>query len=367
MRTTLILVFLFGIQHLLFAQNEFIELKAEPANFQAKGFYIQKVEDGRINRDNIGFVQKGAFNRKVTADLRNGVESAIFNYLKTSVSQDTAATPIIMRIVHLNISERTNAFSEYGRAEIAVEFYKNENGNQGKVYEAEAFIDKPAMDVTKGHEKRIREVLLMCLEKFNNSGWENAVPVQNQELPVVENVVAANTLPKQEPVVSSYGMQQAPRWNSLLTFNKTLGVNADGWALTYYGYTNSEKSKWIIPWVISIENYTVDPTYFSQWGYSQAQFSYYMPGISAFNKLNEKGNLMANFTFMIPVGSEKLTDYSGRESTHFVIGLAPTQGIYFVPESNFGITFGIGVYEKLMTSKVYKSDIGIKFEFGLKF
>lgn len=361
MRSAILMLSLIGFQATLFAQNEMIELKNEHVDLHLKNFYIEKVIDGRTNKENIGFVQKGAFNRKINADLKGGVEAAVYNYLSESVVQDTHSTPVVMRVVYLNISEHTGIASETGKAEIKVEFYKKESNELGKLYETEAFVEKPGMDVTKGHEKRIREVLVACLKSFNNSEWEKATPAFEEAKAVAESPV------EMEGTSFSNVQQEAPVWNSLLTFNKTWGVNADGWGLTYYGYTINKKSDWIIPWVISLERYTIDPEYFSQWGYQEAQFSYYMPGLSAFKKLNKNGNLYSNFTFMIPLGSEKLTDFRGEESTHFIIGLAPTQGLYFIPKSKFGITFGLGIYERLLTSKVYKSDIGIKAEMGIKF
>jgi hypothetical protein len=45
----------------------------------------------------------------------------------------------------------------------------------------------------------------------------------------------------------------------------------------------------------------------------------------------------------------------------------PSQGIYFIPKSKIGITLGLGVYEKLLNSKVYNNDIGVKLEIGIKF
>ncbi|MFW5822411.1 MAG: hypothetical protein ACOCU7_03400, partial [Tangfeifania sp.] len=61
MRTTLVLVLLFGLHSILFAQEELIELSNEPIEFEADGFFIKKITDAREEKDNIGFVQKGVF------------------------------------------------------------------------------------------------------------------------------------------------------------------------------------------------------------------------------------------------------------------------------------------------------------------
>ena len=331
-----ILIVLFIFFHILsYGQKKLIELKNEPVDIKLNGFYISSVIDGRENHDNIGFVRVGMFNKKVNADLSGGVEHSVLNYINNSLIVDTNLVPIVIKIVYLNISENTTFSSEIGRAEIKVEFYQLEDGKLGKLYETEAFLEEPGMDVTKGHEKRIRKILITCLKSFNNSDWRSNLPVYVEKEKILsekENISETSfTKLNQEKV----------RWNSLLTFNKTFGINAEGWGFSYYGYTVKEKSNWIIPWVVSIESFTINTDYFSQFNYQKAKLNYWMPGLSAFKKLND--NLFVNLTFLIPIGSETLTDFNGHKTDNFLIGIAPTQGLYFIPKSNFGITFGIGI------------------------
>jgi hypothetical protein len=47
--------------------------------------------------------------------------------------------------------------------------------------------------------------------------------------------------------------------------------------------------------------------------------------------------------------------------------MAPSQGIHFISKANAGITFGIGIYERVLSAETYSRDIGIKADFGLKF
>ncbi|RKY47374.1 MAG: hypothetical protein DRP88_04610 [Candidatus Neomarinimicrobiota bacterium] len=355
-----ILIILFVIFNTVcYSQKKLIELKNEPDKIEINDFYISKVIDGRKNQENIGFIQIGLFNKKIDADLAGGVENSIYQYLQNSFSFDTSKTPIVIKIAHLNISEKTTFTNEIGRAEIKLEFYKVNNGKLGKIYETEAFVEESGMDVTRGHEKRIRSVLKTCINSFNNSNWKSKKP----EFEEMESVIADKT----DVTDTSFSgkKQKTIQWNSLLTFNKTFGINATGWGLSYYRYTKTGMSNWIIPWVVSIENFTINTDYFSQFEYQEAKLNYWMPGISAFKKLND--NFYANLTFLIPIGNETLTDFNGKETENFLIGLAPTQGIYFIPKSNSGITFGIGIYECLLTSEVYKSDFGFKAEIGIKF
>lgn len=342
-----------------YAQEKIIALKNDPIDMDVAGFYISDVIDGRKNQENIGFAQVGMFNRVVDVDLEGGVEKSVFNYLTESLPMDTLDTPIVLKIVYLYVSEKTSMFTETGRAEIKVEFYKASDGKLGKIYGAEALIEEPGADVTRGHEKRIRSVLTTCINSFNNSDWRSIEP----EFIAKESIVADRMVVSETSL--SNVSRESIRWNSLLTFNRTFGINANGWGLTYYGYAFDETSDWIIPMVIAIEGFTIDTDYFRQFKYQKASLNYWMPGISAFKELG--GNIYANLTLLIPVGNETLTDFYGNETDGFLIGLAPAQGIYYIPKSNFGITLGIGMYQRLLTSKVYKSDFGFKAEIGLKF
>lgn len=91
-----------------------------------------------------------------------------------------------------------------------------------------------------------------------------------------------------------------------------------------------------------------------------------MAGLSPLRKLNDY--FYANLGFQLLFGSEELIDgTSGGKSTNTVFGIAPHQGLVFIPKANFGITFGLGIYEKLLTSQVYQNDLGIKLEIGVKF
>ena len=50
-----------------------------------------------------------------------------------------------------------------------------------------------------------------------------------------------------------------------------------------------------------------------------------------------------------------------------LLGVAISKELIFIPESSFGITFDVGIFERLLSSDVYKNDIGIQLEIGVKF
>ena len=142
-------------------------------------------------------------------------------------------------------------------------------------------------------------------------------------------------------------------------------MHAKGWSVQYYAYALKNTSKWVIPIVVGIERFEISTDYFSQFDYQSVNMSYFLAGISPFYKIND--NLFLNLGVNIMLGEEELIDFSGKETSHTFFGFSPTQGISFIPKSKVGLTFGISVYEKLLSSEVYKSDIGLKLELGIKF
>lgn len=181
MKKYLILILVFGLYHSLYGQEELITLKNEPVEFEADGFYIKKVTDVRDAKENIGFVQKGVFKKKkVDADLKGGVKTAISNYLEDNFTQDPSGVPIVIRITELKISE-TTGLPVKGEAEITMEFFREKDGSLGKLYKAESYVEKPAVNVTNTHEERIREVITSCLQNFNESDWETIEPMYFKE------------------------------------------------------------------------------------------------------------------------------------------------------------------------------------------
>lgn len=181
MKKYIVFILLFGLHNVLWSQEELITLQNEPIEFEADGFYIKNVIDAREEKDNIGFVQKGVFKKKkVDADLKNGVENAIADFLKKNFKQDPTGVPIVIRITKLEISE-SSSLPIKGKAEVKMEFFREKDGSIGKLYEAESFVEKPAVNVTATHEERIREVIVSCLQNFNNSDWQSISPMYFEE------------------------------------------------------------------------------------------------------------------------------------------------------------------------------------------
>lgn len=164
---------------------------------------------------------------------------------------------------------------------------------------------------------------------------------------------------------SSAYIKPSRKWINLITYSQKYGVHATGWVLQYYGYVLQNDSKWIIPCSIGLEGLNLNSEYFSKYDYRSVNMNYYLVGISPFRKLNNCFYL--NLGLQLIGGTEQLTDYDGSQHVNSIFGVAPMQGLYYIPKSDFGLTIGLGIYEKLLTSEVYKNDLGIKLEIGVKF
>jgi hypothetical protein len=181
MKKLVVLLLFLSWNSSVWSQNEMISLQNESIEINVDGFYIKDVVDVRENKENIGFVQKGVFKKtKIDANLKGGVEKCIFDYLKGNFSQNKNGVPIVLHVTKLEISE-TKSLPISGKAEIEIEFFRERDGSLAKLYQSEAFVEQPALNVTKTHEARIREVIATCLQSFNESDWKTLEPVYFKE------------------------------------------------------------------------------------------------------------------------------------------------------------------------------------------
>jgi hypothetical protein len=160
-------------------------------------------------------------------------------------------------------------------------------------------------------------------------------------------------------------IRETSKWINLITYSQKYGINAKGWSVQYYGYNLKNTSNWSIPVLFGIEGFEIYSDYFSQFHYQSVAMSYFLIGISPFYRLSD--NFFLNLGINMVIGNENLKDFYGKESSNTFFGIAPSQGIYFIPKSKWGITMGLSVYEKALSSKVYKNDLGVKLEIGIKF
>jgi hypothetical protein len=133
-------------------------------------FSISKVYDGRQFKENIGTVQKGAFNKKVLANFEKPFEEEILNYL--SVILPASNKNIAIRINDLYVSEITKAFSETGFATIVLDIIEQQEGNDFIVGTYSYTAEGNGMDVTNKHDDRLKESLVQIMTQYKNTSQD---------------------------------------------------------------------------------------------------------------------------------------------------------------------------------------------------
>jgi hypothetical protein len=228
------------------ADSVTINLKMLPMSIQDNSFYITQVIDGRIEKNDIGSVQVGLFNKKVPEYLANDFTMSIQSYVNNCFVVDNKKTPILIIIDELKISE-SEGIGEFARAKAKIEFYKTSNGKVGKLFETEATVEKRSfLDVTEYHEENIRNVIEKCFVSFINSNWNeievvwedqskiNEMIVNNQKLSMLEKSSQSNEFNN----FSIAGGSFSNRYN--IKFEWNINNNITAYADYYKRYENED-------------------------------------------------------------------------------------------------------------------------------
>lgn len=211
-------------------------------------------------------------------------------------------------------------------------------------------------DFYKGTRKLSSYILKDNIRSYEIKNSNTASPDSNETAMHPDNKVVIDT--------SKY-VKETNQWINLITYSQRYGLHANGWAVQYYGYNLTNTSKWAVPIIFGVETFELNSGYFSQFAYQSVDMGYFLVGMSPFYQLYDK--FFLNIGMNIILGQEVLTSYFETESTNTLFGMASSQGLYFIPKSKVGLTLGIGIYEKLLSSEIYDKDVGVKLELGIKF
>jgi hypothetical protein len=168
MKRILLLFAILCFFKLSYGQNIYeINLIHETIDLPGRKFYIDSIVDNRIEKSNIGIVQKGLFNTKYPAQLKNGLSKSLLEYFNYSLTKESELIPVTIKVNKFEISEKTRVADEFGFADILLEFYHKND----MLFSSKQHIEVTSMDVTRLHEENIREALKKSLIDFNNSEW----------------------------------------------------------------------------------------------------------------------------------------------------------------------------------------------------
>lgn len=158
-------------------QKHTVKLSIDPSDPKTYWFKIDSVIDNRFVRDNIGMAQVGLGNRQVEAVMENTLEASLKQFFEQACLKQNGQKSLIAIIDELNVTEKTYQLKERGIAEAQITFLSQGENSLLKQGTFQFREETGGMDVTQAHGKRLKTVLLNCLEQLQNQGYvQNAAP-----------------------------------------------------------------------------------------------------------------------------------------------------------------------------------------------
>ncbi|SFZ94306.1 hypothetical protein SAMN05428642_10460 [Flaviramulus basaltis] len=166
-------------------------LPIENDTIEDVNFYVSKIIDNRVYKDNLGIAQKGVFNRKVLSKFDKPFEEELMEYFNVVFPPDSKKEPLVIRVNQLLISEKTGAFKETGKAIANLDVLSFKDDVYYFLESFSGYAEKNSADVTGKHDNRIRQVLKNCLMDFNDIDYKTKpkrpISIEVTSIPVVLN------------------------------------------------------------------------------------------------------------------------------------------------------------------------------------
>jgi hypothetical protein len=166
-RICLILSLLLLCINLLVHSQTLISLGSRKGTIKDPRFYISEIVDARSNKDIVGIVQRGLNNKQEIAQFKSGFQVELKNALTEFLQPQSNLTPMVVRVLKLNVFERTLLTSESAIAEVIVEFYTKTDAGITLVKSAASTVTSDGIDVTRSHGRNIERCLTDCLSQLN--------------------------------------------------------------------------------------------------------------------------------------------------------------------------------------------------------
>lgn len=160
-------------------KTEPIALRAKPLPFTPKEFYIADVIDEREDRTAVGYLLSATNSSSQPAetypvDLQGGALTAIRQFIRQGLNQNTALRPVVIRLKECRITELPGAKGRVdGRVVLTMAFDLQRDGETIHLVEYRrggAHYNRPASSVT-AVEQALRQSLVSALRYLNT--WMN--------------------------------------------------------------------------------------------------------------------------------------------------------------------------------------------------
>ncbi|MDJ1498003.1 hypothetical protein QNI19_33990 [Cytophagaceae bacterium DM2B3-1] len=173
--------FLFFSVFSLYAQDSLLinlhrkKLDLGSSTFQNKTFYIARVVDARSDKETIGIVQRGVFNRNAPASFVGSLEPQLQDFFDRGLAAKQGYTPVIVKVNQLVIAEKRTPTMETATAFAELDFIVSRNDSLFLLFQISSSVKRDGMDVTGFHDENIAEALSKCMIKFAKSPWKEAL------------------------------------------------------------------------------------------------------------------------------------------------------------------------------------------------
>jgi hypothetical protein len=274
-------------------------------------------------------------------DLRSDLQALA----DISFQKDVNKIPIVLKVNILRISE-WHGLNQYVKVETKVTFYREKDGNLGKVYETEAFIEKQNEFFKDKYESIIREVLQKCLHSFETSGWTSMDPTWEEYQKVANS---------SQDTGDTLSLVMPDHRRIVLIEPINFSPNLSGAGLLQYEYDTNQTG-----WV-RVDNSTTEV--FSAKENEETRMIYnFVSRTGVMKRLGKSG-----FAFLIdggiPIGVE---NSAGHYNPY--IGLNLQENIVYFPLVKKGFVATAGFYQiKLFYTDLYTWDTGVKASIGYQF
>lgn len=150
----------------------------------------------------------------------------------------------------------------------------------------------------------------------------------------------------------------------LLTFRKMVSVAYEGYQIRYEHFKNV-KETWVVPTVFAFSRYRMRPETLKKSGFSDQDRWVFDIGFSGYWVAHP--TLFIGMGAKVPLGYERVREYSGVRRSKFLIGLGLQQGVRWVASEDWGLVLGVHSSQYLMNSEVTRGGIRWEFEVGIQF
>lgn len=150
-----------------------VEMTTQTLTLPNPKFYVAEVLDLRINKNTIGWVQRGLNNLPTPANLKDGAAPCLTKWLQGQLPAQPGARPVIMRIHNLRVAEVTKATSEKASATVDVDFVVQQP--DGNYYVLLRHPDEEihgGLETTGFHDDNIAVCIQRGLMLLNTLPWE---------------------------------------------------------------------------------------------------------------------------------------------------------------------------------------------------